>query len=112
MHNAHPMMPAANHDEYAEQMFVRDFKMYFAEELDPLQRGLIAKAAEEISPEHPNQADVAAVRDRMMQHESYRWWLSYRRAGQELMWDGVGRCVDRQLEALNGRAQIAAPKAA
>ena len=110
MHNAHPMMPAANHDEYAEQMFVRDFKMYFAEELDPLQRGLIAKAAEEISPEHPNQADVAAVRDRMMQHESYRWWLSYRRAGQELMWDGVGRCVDRQLEALNGRAQIAAPK--
>ena len=110
MNTAHPMMPAANHDEYAEQMFVRDFKMYFAEELDPLQRELATLAAREVRPESPDSAEASDIRDRLMEHEPYRWWVSYRRAGQELMWDVVGRSVDRQLETLKARAEIERPK--
>jgi ubiquinone/menaquinone biosynthesis C-methylase UbiE len=110
MTNAHPMLPVANHDEHAEQMFVRDFKMYFAEELDPLQRQLTSRIAKQVNPSDPESADVSDVRERIMQHEPYRWWVNYRRAGQELMWDGVQRCVDRQMDSLTGRARIDHPK--
>jgi ubiquinone/menaquinone biosynthesis C-methylase UbiE len=110
MSTTHPMMPTANHDEYAEQMFVRDFKMYFAEELEPLQRELTILAAKEIQPANPNSAEASDVRERLMQHEPYRWWVNFRRAGQELMWDAVGRSVDRQLETLKAKAKIERPK--
>ncbi len=109
MKNAHPMMPAATHDEYAEQMFIRDFKMYLAQELDPLQRELAQTVATDAYGSDANTADVSEVRRAMMDHEPYRWWLTYRRAGQEMMWDAVGRCVDRQLDALQSRAKVEKP---
>lgn len=110
MKDAHPMMPAADHDEYAEQLFIRDFKMYLAEELDPLQRQLAAQIAQDLAPHDPEGADLAAVRSRLLEFEPYGWWLNFRRASQELLWDNVGRCVDRQLPALNDRGRIAQPQ--
>jgi hypothetical protein len=110
MRGAHPMMPGAAHDEYAEQVFIRDFKIYVAETLDPLQRQLALQIATRIAPDSPEEADLADVRDQLMQHEPYRWWLSFRRASQELLWADVGRCVDRQLIELNARARVAQPR--
>jgi len=43
---SHPMLASANHDEQAEQLFVRDLKQYLAAEVEPLQR----KIAENLDP--------------------------------------------------------------
>ena len=34
MNDTHPMLPTANHDETAEQLFIRDLKGYIGAQLD------------------------------------------------------------------------------
>lgn len=105
---SHPMMPATNHDEQAEQLFVRDLKVYLAEEIDPLGRRL----AERIAPDPmlPAEERLKAVRQDLYEYDSYRATVSLRRTVQEMLWDAVGSCVSRQADELSRRGEIVAPK--
>jgi len=105
---SHPMMPATTHDEQAEQLFVRDLKIFLAEEIDPLGRRLADRIAP--GPELPAEERLKAVRNELYGFDSYRATVSLRRTVQEMLWDAVGSCVSRQADELSQRGAIAAPK--
>ena len=106
---SHPMMPQATHDERAEQLFVRDLKVYLAEQIGPHQ-GVLAAAVEREIGEATGPAEVEAVRDGLMQHEIFRAFASTQRTSQEMMWDSVVTSVDRQLDSLTAKAKAPQPK--
>ncbi|MCC5868269.1 MAG: methyltransferase domain-containing protein [Gammaproteobacteria bacterium] len=103
----HPMMPVATHDERAEQCFVRDLKIWMAEEIDPLQRKLV-EATSEALPELSG-LDIGPLRKKLLAQDVYRSWLSFRRTSQEMMWDAVGTSIDRQLDELTAKADVTEP---
>jgi SAM-dependent methyltransferase len=105
---SHPMMPTASHDEQAEQLFIRDLKIFIGEEVDPFEKQL----AERLDPGAGADDDerLRNVRHRLYEHDSYRAWVSLRRSAQEMMWDAVGASVDRQADDLNRRADAIHPK--
>jgi SAM-dependent methyltransferase len=105
---SHPMMPAASHDERAEQFFVRDLKVWLGEQVDPLQRQLVESASETL-PEQSG-LDIGPLRKRLLEQDVYRSWISIRRTSQEMMWDAVASSIDRQLDELTSRAKIEAPR--
>lgn len=98
----HPMMPATNHDEYARNRFLLSFKTLIQAELDPLDQELIERV---VKPGFRRQAgrDATTSQDvrRILEAEPFhQFWLSAMRHQQELMWDNVSDCVERQLPAL------------
>lgn len=105
---SHPMMPATTHDERAQQFFVRDLKIWMAQEIDPLQREL-AEATTGSVPE-ADSMDIGPLRKKLLTHDVYRSWISFRRSSQEMMWDAVGTSIDRQLDELTEKARIAEPR--
>ncbi len=102
---SHPMMPDANHDERAEQLFVRDFKKYISTDLEP-QTGRLAEA---VNVEADIDGDIDRLRDNLFDYHGFRTWVALKRTAQEVMWDVVSASVDRQQAALSARADIAAP---
>ncbi|MDV3456101.1 class I SAM-dependent methyltransferase [Sphingomonas sp. HF-S4] len=100
---SHAMLAEANHDEMAEQLFVRDLKGFLSGEVEALQR----RAAEVLDPGERHNARVEETFDRLHELESFRTWAGLRRSAQELMWDVVGASVARQSETLAARAAAA-----
>ena len=96
----HPMLANANHDEEAEQLFVRDFKQYLAADIEPHQREI----AEAVDPGLGHNARADHVFAALHAEPAFRAWSSLRRASQELLWDSVWRTVDRQASALDETA--------
>ncbi len=107
---SHPMMPVASHDERAEQMFVRDLKVYLAEEIEPHGQDLSRVVERRLGLDARAPAEVEQVRDRLLQHEPFRAWLSVRRTSQEMMWDAVGDSIDRQKGRLDEQGRIEHPR--
>lgn len=108
----HPMMPVANHDEMAEQLFNLDLKGYLAEKLDTQQRTLadtLDSDDSEPSGQEPLAQRAKRIRREMLRYESYRSWLSLRRTAQEAMWDAIRSSFSRQANELNARAEIEDP---
>jgi SAM-dependent methyltransferase len=105
---SHPMMPEASHDERAEQYFVRDLKVWLGEQIDPLQRKLVEATSESL-PESSG-LDIGPLRQKLLDHDVYRSWISVRRTSQEIMWDAVGSSIDRQLDDLTEKARIENPR--
>ena len=105
---SHPMMPDATHDERAEQYFVRDLKIWMGEQVDPLQRKLV-EATSASMPEWSG-LDIGPLRRKLLEHDLYRTWISIRRTSQEMMWDAVASSIDRQLDELTKKADIATPR--
>lgn len=105
---AHPMMPDASHDELAHQLFVRDVKICVGEQLDPPLRRL----AEALDPgEDLDDRDrIDRLQARLHGFDSYRDWVSLRRASQEMLWDVVGGTVERQATTLDARARAVQPR--
>ncbi len=99
----HAMLPDSDHDERAEQLFVRDLKLWLAEEAEPQGRAL----ADALDPGAASNARTETTYERLFEHAGFRDWASLRRASQELMWDAVGRGVARQRDALEARAAAA-----
>ncbi len=106
---AHPMLPAANHDETAQQRFVLALKQHVSANVTA---GNHAVYNHRVLPAFTRQ-EGRAPRNR---HEVRRWmerepyhqmWGSLMRLGQELMWDYILESVDRQLDDLVDRS---APK--
>lgn len=100
---AHPMMPAANHDEAAEQLFVRDLKTWLSEVIEPHGR----VRADAVDPGPLNNARVETVYQQLHADSAFRSWLSVRRASQEMLWDVVAASVARQRPALDASAATA-----
>jgi len=107
LRDAHPMMPAANHDELAEQMFILGLKGYIAGELNPGEKAL-AEALDS-DDEQALEDRARQVRDRMLDYDSYRGWLGLNRTAQEELWGAIRRSIERQADELNARGQISKP---
>jgi ubiquinone/menaquinone biosynthesis C-methylase UbiE len=98
---SHPMLPQASHDEMAQQLFVRDLKMWLGSQIEPLQ-GQIATKIDPGAAHNDRDAEAFA---RLHEVPAFRAWAGMFRASQELMWDDVWRSVERQADELNARAQ-------
>lgn len=95
--NTHAMLAEANHDEAAEQLFIRDLKTHLGR-------------AEGVFAAHLADADYSEdsgpeLFQRFNQSSGFRHWLSVRRQSQELLWDLVGTSVERQTDALAEKAE-------
>lgn len=101
MNATHDMLPTANHDETAEQLFVRDLKGYIASELEPL----TSQAADALDPGAGHNDRAAEAYQRLRELPGFSGYLGLRRAAQDLMWDSVGACVTRQASELDARAR-------
>lgn len=99
----HPMLPQTSHDEAAEQLFVRDLKVFLAEAIEPQHRNAAATA----DPGPQSNARVETVYERLHQDESFRAWASLRRTSQDMLWRAVSRSVMRQSAALNATSDAA-----
>jgi SAM-dependent methyltransferase len=102
---AHPMMPATNHDEYARARFLLTWKSLIQSDLDPLDRELVEKVAKPAFRAQSGR-DASSSQDvrKLLEAEPFhQFWQSAMRHQQELMWDNVSDCVERQLAGLEAR---------
>ena len=111
-HRPHPMMPESNHDEIAEQLAIVDMKVYLGSKIEPGQRTLLDN---KIIPEFKKREGRDArnhqeLRKEMEQEPSYQAWLTMTSTAQDMMWDAVGTCVDRQIDSLMDLAEIENPR--
>ena len=108
LQGSHPMMPAATHDELAEQLFVVDLKAYLAMEIEPVGREL----ARAVDQDDSLSADerLKRVREKLHDYDSYRTLIGLRRAAQESIWDAIRSSITRQADELNERANIEHPR--
>ncbi|MDX2143675.1 MAG: class I SAM-dependent methyltransferase [Rhodospirillaceae bacterium] len=112
MTEPHPMMPKVSHDEMAEQFFVSDLKTFIFREIEPAQAKLMNN---KVIPEMTKKSGRAPenhiqVRGEMEKEVDYQDWATLVRTAQEMMWDSVGTCVDRQLDELITKADVKNPK--
>lgn len=105
---AHPLIAVPSHDELAEQLFVRDLKLYVMQQIEPVQGQIAARKAAALKGAEGN--GTAALRERMAEHESFGTWLAMKRESQRQLWHGVARSVERQAEELEELARIENPK--
>lgn len=111
-HRPHPMMPESNHDEIAEQLAIVDMKVFLGTKIDPGQRMLLEK---KVRPEFEKREGREArnhqeLRKEMEQEPSYQAYVTMTSVAQDMMWDAVGTCIDRQIDDLMDRAEIENPK--
>jgi ubiquinone/menaquinone biosynthesis C-methylase UbiE len=100
---SHPMLPQTDHDEMAEQLFVRDLKTFLSGAVEQAQR----EAALVLDPGTQHNWRTAQVFERLHELDSFRSWASLRRGAQELLWDAVRTCVERQAPDLAAKAEAA-----
>lgn len=105
---AHPLIAVPSHDELAEQLFVRDLKLYVMQQIEPVQGQIAAQEAKALQGSESN--STGALRERMARHESFGSWLALKRESQRQLWHGVARSVERQAEDLEALARIENPK--
>lgn len=105
---AHPLIAVPSHDELAEQLFVRDLKLYVMQQIEPVQGQIAAQEIKALAAEETN--STAVLRERMARHESFGSWLALKRESQRQLWHGVARSVERQADALEALADIPAAK--
>ncbi|MFY7837014.1 MAG: class I SAM-dependent methyltransferase [Novosphingobium sp.] len=105
---AHPLIAVPSHDELAEQLFVRDLKLYVMQQIEPVQGQIAAQEAKVLEGAETN--STAALRERMATHESFGSWLALKRESQRQLWHGVARSVERQADDLEALARIEHPK--
>ncbi len=96
MSNAHPMLPTANHDEMAEQLFVRDLKVYLGEAIEP---HFQARAAA-LDPGPTSNSQVETVYERLHEDECFRAWATLRQTSQDMLWAEIADSVARQSDTL------------
>lgn len=100
----HAMLPEVNHDERARLGYIVDLKAYLDQALAPVNLAR-AQAAERELAAAGQAPTVQGVRTLVEQQVPYQHWMTLVRHAQEMMWDVGMQCVDRQLDALQSRAQ-------
>ncbi|WP_439533553.1 class I SAM-dependent methyltransferase [Polymorphobacter sp.] len=105
----HAMLPELSHDELAEQMYVRDLKMFLGGELEATHQRA-AFAIRDAAAARGQNDTYAAVRDALFDRSGFQTWVSLRREAQHHMWQSVGQTADRQRQRLNALAAIPDPQ--
>jgi 2-polyprenyl-3-methyl-5-hydroxy-6-metoxy-1,4-benzoquinol methylase len=105
----HAMLPELSHDELAEQMFVRDLKMFLGGELEGVHKRT-AHAIRDAAAAKGQNDTYPAVREALFDKSGFQTWVALRREAQNHMWQSVGRTTDRQRAALDAKALIQNPK--
>lgn len=101
MNDTHAMLPEANHDEMAEQLFLRDLKGYIASEIEPFEMSV----ADSFDPGEGHNSRIKATYKKLCELSGFSGYLGLRRAAQEHMWDVISASISRQEGALNDRAR-------
>ena len=105
---SHPLIAEPSHDELAEQMFVRDLKLFVMQDIEPEQARLARAEAEAMGKTGSNNR-AEDLRVRMSAHHSFRTWLALKRESQRQLWASVASSVERQADALEALATVAEP---
>ena len=105
---AHPMIVEPSHDELAEQLFVRDLKMFVMTDIEPAQRAAAEAKAQALDLAGSNDP-VGTLRAAMFGEPNFRTWVGLRRESQRLLWDVVGDAIADQSAQLAAKAAIAQP---
>ena len=103
MSDTHPMLPAATHDEAAEQLFIRDLKNFVSGDLEPF----TSRRAAQFDPGPGHNDREGRVYERLHEDDAFLSYASLRRTSQEMLWDAIGRSVQRQAPELEARAAAA-----
>jgi len=103
----HRMMPLANHDEQSLQDYVLSLKVHMEDHVYPGDDLVYAKKT---LPEFKRKngrapIDRHEVRKAMHDEPYTQMWSSIARSMQEMLWDNVGECVERQLPELIEKAR-------
>lgn len=107
-----PIMIERSQREASEQAFVVDLKKFIASDIDPICRELADTVREVNLPEINEQSrdEHIVVRKKLEKTKPYRDWVHLMRTAQDMMWDSIATPLDRQLEALNTKADIKNPR--
>lgn len=104
----HPLLALPNHDELAEQMFVRDLKLFVMSQVEPIQAEIARREAAGLGDIASNNP-AEDLRDKMATYDSFGTWLALKRESQRQLWASVADSVERQSDALEELAQIETP---
>lgn len=102
----HAMMPRADHDELARQNATLAFKLHMTDNVYPGDQLVYERKT---LPQFERKArrtpkDKAEVRHLQMQEPYTQMWSSIARTLQEMLWNNIGECVERQLPDLMDKA--------
>ena len=100
MTDRHPVMAKASHDELAEQLFVKDLKVYIGSQCDPIAEEL----SSEVDPGQQSNSRVETAYNELKKRPGFARYLGAWRASQDLLWSVVGHSIDRQRDELEERA--------
>ena len=108
----HGMMPRADHDELARQNIVADMKIHMEDRVFPASEAVYEARVkpnfvrrEGRAPENKHE-----VRRAMEGEPYYQMWSSIARTLQEMLWNNVGACVERQLPELIDKCRVQSPR--
>lgn len=103
----HPMMPRVDHDELARQRATLAFKMHMTHNVYPGDEQVYRNKTEPQFKRRNGRAprDKNEVRHVQMQEPYTQMWSSIARTLQEMLWNNVGECVERQLPQLMDTAE-------
>lgn len=104
----HDLIAQPTHDELAEQLFVRDLKMFVMGGLEPTQKAMAQQEAAALDLRSTNNP-VAAVRARMERRASFGAWQAMKRESQRMLWSAVADSVERQADRLEALGRVAGP---
>ncbi len=103
----HDVLPKADHDEFSRQEFCGAMRKFFTETLWPgnydVYKGKMRPQFEREHGREPNDEDE--VQALMRESFYYRASSLFGRCAQEILWDTVGECIERQLPELIEKAK-------
>ncbi|MBZ0333011.1 class I SAM-dependent methyltransferase [Marinobacter sp. AL4B] len=94
----HSMLAALSHDDNARQNFVRNLKLYLAQNISPRNRDVYESR---VKPRLGSDPGLQDVEKEMYREDYFRFWSSMQRTSQELMWSSVQVPVERQAAELS-----------
>ncbi len=109
----HRVMPRANHDEHARENATLSLKLHMTHNVYPQDRRIFEQIARRKFVAHHGREprDKTELRHLMMGEPTTRMWSAIARNLQEMLWDNVGGCIERQLEALVTESENGARRA-
>ncbi|MBM3503157.1 MAG: class I SAM-dependent methyltransferase [Alphaproteobacteria bacterium] len=104
---AHALLPEPTHDEWARQSFAQAMRQACTVTLAPgnseVYRARIQPALRRALGRDPHTRHE--VSRALLAEPYYQYWSALQRTTQEMLWDGVGETVERQLPTLIARAR-------
>lgn len=103
----HDMMPQTNHDDASHLGYVRSLRRLITSTLTPGHSTVFdARIAPQVEKDLGRPAKTRGELKKYLERDPYhQMWAAMLRTTQELMWEAVYNCVDRQADTLNKKFQ-------